>query len=88
MTVSDVIVSPAPLATFFARCASGCFWSSWATGVGREKESVALVTRSNVGSAKARPSSVIPELGQVTEDDSKSEWNESCDVFQEDECGS
>lgn len=41
ITVSDVIVSPAPLATFFSRCAAACFWSSCATGVGSSAKTVA-----------------------------------------------
>lgn len=41
ITVSDVIVSPAPLATFFSRCAAACLWSSCATGVGSSAKTVA-----------------------------------------------
>jgi len=56
--------------------------------VGHKPESVALVRRSNIGSSQHCPSAVIPERGQVTEDNSKSPSKESWTVFHEHESGS
>jgi hypothetical protein len=56
--------------------------------VGHKPESVALMRRSNVGSSQHCPSAVIPERGQVTEDNSKSSSNECWTVFHEDVFGS
>jgi hypothetical protein len=47
-----------------------------------------LVRRSNVGSSQHCPLAVIPERGQITEDNSESPSNESWTVFHEDESGS
>jgi hypothetical protein len=47
-----------------------------------------LVGRSNVGSSQHCPSAVIPERGQVTEDNSESPSNESWTVFHEHVSGS
>jgi hypothetical protein len=41
-----------------------------------------------VGSAYAVPETIIPDLGQVTKDSSKSSSKDSWDVFQHNDCGS
>jgi hypothetical protein len=46
------------------------------------------VRRSNVGSSQHCPFAVIPERGQITEDDSESSSNECLTVFHEDVSGS
>jgi hypothetical protein len=56
--------------------------------VGHKPESVALVGRSNVGSSQHCPAAVIPERGQVTEDNSESPSKESWAVFHEHVSGS
>jgi hypothetical protein len=56
--------------------------------VGHKPEPVALVRRSNVGSSQHCPSTVIPERGQVTKNDSESSSNECWTVFHEDVSGS
>jgi hypothetical protein len=44
--------------------------------------------RADVGSAYAVPETIIPDLGQVAKDGSKSSSKDSWDVFQHDDCGS
>ena len=60
-----------------------------AVGVPSHKpEPVPLVRCSNVGSSQHRPSAVIPERGQITEDSPKSSSKEGWAVFHEDVAGS
>jgi hypothetical protein len=62
---------------------------SLAIGVGTHKpESFAAVRGSNIGSSEHCPSAVIPERGQVTEDNSESPSKQSWAVFHERETGS
>jgi hypothetical protein len=59
-----------------------------ASGVGNKPESFAAVGRSNVGSSQHCPFAVIPERGQVTEDNSESPSKQSWAVLHECEAGS
>jgi hypothetical protein len=60
--------------------------------VGKEEDPLALMAGSDIGSAKARPRRVIPEVGQRSDDlgkrsssvDSKETW----DVLHEESAGS
>jgi hypothetical protein len=56
--------------------------------VGHKPEAVALMARPDIGSSQHCPSAVIPERGQVTEDDSEPPSKESWAVLHEDEAGS
>jgi hypothetical protein len=56
--------------------------------VGHKPEAVPLVERTDISSSQHCPSAVIPESGQVTEDDSEPPSNESWAVLHEDEAGS
>jgi hypothetical protein len=58
------------------------------TLLGFDPDAIPLVRRSNIGSSQHSPSAVIPERGQVTEDNSESPSNESWTVFHEDVSGS
>src|SRR5262245_33396770 len=85
ITVSEVIVfrGPPGILAFIARCASGVFPSSWATGVGHNPDSVPLVRGADGGSRYAVPVRVIPERGQLAEYVSKPPSKESCRVLHE-----
>lgn len=86
MTVNDVIaVRPPPIRAFVARCASGDFWSSLATGVGQQPEPFPLVRRANGCRAETTPLRIEPEAGKVGEDVRQTVPNKSGDVLQHDE---
>ena len=53
-----------------------------------DPDSLSLVSRSNVRSGQHVPESIIPERGQVPENNSKSPGNKHGGVFHEDEAGS
>lgn len=59
-----------------------------ASGVGNNPEAGAKMGGADVGSSYAIPDSIIPEAGQVFENDSKSSTKERCDVLHEHEAGS
>lgn len=61
---------------------------SLALGVGNEKPSVASVLSAEVGSPYAVPESIIPDLGQIAKDSSKSSNKDCWHVFQHDDCRS
>lgn len=79
ITFSDVIVLRAPpgILAFIARCASGVFPSSCATGVGNKPDAIPPVRGANGASWNAVPLRVIPERGQVPENSSHSSSKES-----------
>lgn len=56
--------------------------------MGKNKDSLAAMSGSDIGSSKARPVCVIPERGQVAENSPESAAAERSDVLQEDELGS
>jgi hypothetical protein len=64
------------------------FASALAFGVGNQEPAVSPMPGAEVGSAYAVPESIIPDLGQVSKDGSKSSSKDSWDVFQHDDCGS
>jgi hypothetical protein len=86
ITASDVIVLRGPpfMRCFIARCASGVFPSSFATGVGHKPESVAIVRGTNGCRWYAVPLRVIPDRGQVSENSLKPPSKQSCDVLHDD----
>ena len=57
----------------------------WASG---DPDALSLVSRANVASRQHVPESIIPERGQVPENDSKSPGNKHGGVFHEDEARS
>lgn len=59
-----------------------------AAGVGNQPNSVPPMPGPNVGSWYAMPLRIIPDLGQVSENDAKPSIKQCCDVLQEDEFGS
>jgi hypothetical protein len=61
---------------------------SLATGVGHKPKPVALMRGADIGSSQHCPPAVIPERGQVTEDNSESPSKQSWTVFHEHETGS
>lgn len=93
-------VLPPPIRDFIARCASGVFPSSLATGMphicvntgnrleGQEPESLPLVGCANGGCGEQTPLRIEPEVGKILEDVGKPSdslpWVESGDVLQED----
>lgn len=79
---------PPFIRAFIARCASGVFPSSWATGVGHKPDTVPPVRGANGGSRNAVPLRVIPARGQVSENSPESSSKESCDVLHDDVPGS
>lgn len=74
-TVSDVgeLRGPPGNLDFIARCASGDFWSSFATGVahapsGHDPEAFPLVRGSNAGRGEQTPFRIEPESGKIRKD--------------------
>jgi hypothetical protein len=61
---------------------------SLAIGVGHKPQPVALVRRPNVGSSQHCPSAVIPERGQITNNDPKAAPRKGRAVLHEDVAGS
>jgi hypothetical protein len=57
-------------------------------GVGQDPDSFPAVRRSDIGSSQHCPSRVIPERGQITEDNSEPPSKESWTVLHEDVAGS
>jgi hypothetical protein len=72
-----------PCASFVSRAPV-----SFASGVGHDEQSLASVRGTDVGSANAVPPRVIPERGQVPENDVQPERSERCDVLHDDDAGS
>lgn len=89
-TASDVIVlrSPPGIRRFIAMCAAGVLPSSFATGVGNDPDAVPPVRGAKGACRKAVPLRVIPERGQVPENNPESSRKESCDVLHNDVAGS
>jgi hypothetical protein len=71
-----------------ARCASGLFPWSLATGVGHNPDPVPLVRGANGRSRNAVPLRVIPDRGQASEYAVESSSKESWDVLHDDVSGS
>lgn len=90
ITVNDVIVRRGPpfIRAFIAKCASGVFPSSCATGVGHNEDPVTAVRGADGGSRYAVPFRVVPDLGQVSEYSPEPQGKVPCDVLQEHESGS
>ena len=65
-----------------------CAFVLLASGVGNKPEPVAPVMGANGGSGYAVPPRIIPERGQVSENDAKSSTKESCDVLHKHDAGS
>lgn len=80
---------PPGIRAFIRKCASGLFWSSCATGVGHNEESLAEMRRSHCCSGKTNPFRVIPDIGKVGEDfEEDSVGSDSRYVFSDDPAGS
>jgi hypothetical protein len=62
--------------------------SAWTLGVGSEEDALPAVGGADVGCSNADPLRVVPDVGQVTEDDVDSSNKESWDVLHDDESGS
>ena len=75
---------------WFLRASLGAFvsFAMCAVGVGHKPEPVPLVRSPDIGSSQHCPAAVIPDRGQITEDNSKSSSNECWTVFHEDVTGS
>lgn len=56
-----------------------------ALGVGKDPDAIPLLGSANGGSWYAVPLRIIPERGQVSENDAKPSTKQSCDVFHDDE---
>ena len=89
-TVKDVIAlrGPPGIRCFIAKCASGVFPSSCATGVGHKDDSEPEVRSTKGARRKAIPFGIVPEGGRIGVDISKSKRNVPWDVFQQRPFGS
>lgn len=74
-----------PIRSFMARCASGDFPSSRATGVPQYPDTFPFVRRSNVGRTEQTPFRIEPVTGKVTEDDGQRSLDEAPYILQEHE---